>query len=72
MGRHHRDTQQFERIGMSRDYQEKFLLEQIAEYDELLASTRAPREPTAISSDHREAEGRTAERLKNLLAEARR
>jgi hypothetical protein len=26
----------FERIGMSRDYQEKFLLEQIAEYDQLL------------------------------------
>src|SRR4029079_9167779 len=26
----------FERIGMSRDYQEQFLLEQIAEYDELL------------------------------------
>ena len=26
----------FERIGMSRDYQEKFLLEQIAEYDRLL------------------------------------
>src|ERR1051325_7012404 len=26
----------FERVGMSRDYQEKFLIEQIAEYDELL------------------------------------
>jgi N12 class adenine-specific DNA methylase len=26
----------FERIGMSRDYQEKFLTEQIAEYDKLL------------------------------------
>ncbi len=26
----------FERIGMSRDYQQKFILEQIAEYDELL------------------------------------
>src|SRR5207244_4663682 len=26
----------FERIGMSRDYQAKFLLEQIAEYDQLL------------------------------------
>ena len=26
----------FERIGLSRDYQEKFLLEQIAEYDLLL------------------------------------
>ncbi len=29
----------FERIGMSRDYQEKFLVEQIAEYDELLRVT---------------------------------
>ena len=38
----------FERIGMSRDYQEKFLREQIAEYDAVAArSTPAPREPTA-------------------------
>ncbi len=35
----------FERIGMSRDYQEKFLVEQIAEYQQLLiehASQKAP------------------------------
>ncbi|QEG30308.1 hypothetical protein GobsT_51130 [Gemmata obscuriglobus] len=31
----------FERIGMSREYQEKFLREQIAEYDELLADRAA-------------------------------
>src|ERR1700704_4689802 len=31
----------FERIGMSRDYQEKFLLEQIAEYDRLLCEHAA-------------------------------
>ena len=37
VGRHHRHPQfSFERIGMSRDYQEQFLREQIAEYDQLL------------------------------------
>ena len=49
----------FERIGMSRDYQEKFLREQIDEYDELLrehASDKA-NEPQP-HQDHREAEGR--------------
>ncbi len=40
----------FERIGMSRDYQEKFLVEQIAEYDELLREHAGARVPTAISS----------------------
>ena len=43
----------FERIGMSRDYQEKFLREQIEEYNELLlrrAPARTPRAPTATSS----------------------
>ena len=42
----------FERIGMSRDYQEQFLREQIAEYDELLAraAPATEREPTATSS----------------------
>ena len=40
----------FERIGMSRDYQEKFLREQIAEYDELLREHAGRRAPTAISS----------------------
>ena len=42
----------FERIGMSRDYQEKFLREQIAEYDELLCDARRamPLADTATSS----------------------
>jgi N12 class adenine-specific DNA methylase len=31
----------FERIGMSRDYQERFLREQIAEYDQLLCDSAA-------------------------------
>ena len=33
----------FERIGMSKDYQEKFLREQIAEYEELLRDARRRR-----------------------------
>jgi len=40
----------FERIGMSRDYQEKFLLEQIAEYDQLLREHAGRKVPTATSS----------------------
>ena len=49
----------FERIGMSRDYQEKFLLEQIAEYDQLLREHAGAkgRQPQP-HQDHREAEGR--------------
>ena len=44
---------------MSRDYQEKFLLEQIAEYDRLLLRTcrQEERQPQP-HQDHREAEGR--------------
>src|SRR6202041_3130920 len=34
----------FERIGMARDYQENFLLEQIAEYDELLREHAAAKD----------------------------
>ena len=60
----------FERIGMSRDYQEKFLVEQIAEYDQLL--TRARRGnvvPIAISSrPSRSRRPQEVERLKDLLA----
>src|SRR5207247_6133960 len=40
----------FERIGMSRDYQEKFLTEQIAEYDELLREQ--DRKSTRLNSSH--------------------
>ena len=41
----------FERIGMSRDYQEKFLREQIEEYDQLLLDGAGKTNgPTATSS----------------------
>jgi N12 class adenine-specific DNA methylase len=60
----------FERIGMSRDYQEKFLLEQIAEYDQLL------REHAAVKSANRnliktieKQKAARCERLKDLLAQ---
>jgi N12 class adenine-specific DNA methylase len=60
----------FERIGMSRDYQEKFLLEQIEEYDQLLLEH--PGEKNAnrnlIKAIEKQKAAR-AERLKDLLAE---
>ena len=60
----------FERIGMSRDYQEKFLTEQIAEYDKLLlehaGSKGAGR--NLIKTIEKQKAAR-AERLKDLLAE---
>ncbi|MCX7392549.1 MAG: DEAD/DEAH box helicase family protein [Planctomycetales bacterium] len=61
----------FERIGMSRDYQEKFLLEQIAEYDELLrehAGAKGGANRNLIKTIEKQKAAR-AERLKNLLAE---
>ena len=60
----------FERIGMSRDYQEKFLLEQIMEYDELLrehAGTKGANRNLIKTIEKQNAA--RAERLKNLLAE---
>ena len=61
----------FERIGMSREYQAKFLREQIAEYDELLvdsarSSNRAQRN---IIKTIAKQKARREERLKDLLAE---
>lgn len=62
----------FERIGMSRDYQEKFLLEQIEEYDQLLRdssskdATRARRNIIKMIEKQKAAR---AARLKDLLAE---
>jgi N12 class adenine-specific DNA methylase len=60
----------FERIGMSRGYQEKFLKEQIAEYDQLL------REHAGAKGSNRnlmktieKQKAARCERLKNLLAE---
>jgi N12 class adenine-specific DNA methylase len=62
----------FERIGMSRDYQARFLREQIAEYDELLKDTARG----GSTSNHRnlikqieKQKARREERLKELLAE---
>ncbi len=62
----------FERIGMSREYQEQFLREQIEEYNELLldgASQNATRNHRNIIKTDRKAEGQAQERLKDLLAE---
>ena len=61
----------FERIGMSREYQAKFLREQIAEYDALLVesgknSNRAHR--NLIKTIEKQ-KARREERLKDLLAE---
>lgn len=60
----------FERIGMSRDYQEKFLLEQIAEYDQLLREHAGDRSANRnlIKTIEKQKAAR-AERLKDLLAE---
>ena len=56
----------FERIGMSRDYQERFLREQIEEYDQLLRDHAGNSTPRQHHQDHRETESpprRKGERL---------
>src|SRR5438067_9726501 len=60
----------FERIGMSRDYQEKFLLAQIAEYDELLREHAGAKgaNRNLIKAIEKQKAAR-AERLNDLLAE---
>jgi N12 class adenine-specific DNA methylase len=60
----------FERIGMSRHYQEKFLTEQIAEYDQLLCQHTADRgaNRNLIKTIEKQKAARV-ERLKDLLAE---
>ena len=59
----------FERIGMSRDYQEKFLVEQIAEYDELLLEHAGAKgaNRNLIKTIEKQKAARV-ERLKDLLA----
>ena len=59
----------FERIGMSRDYQEKFLIEQIAEYDALLIEHAGAKgaNRNLIKTIEKQKAAR-AERLKDLLA----
>ena len=47
----------FERIGMSKDYQERFLREQIGEYDQLLRDHAGGEHAAQHHQDHREAEG---------------
>jgi N12 class adenine-specific DNA methylase len=60
----------FERIGMSRDYQERFLTEQIAEYDQLLREHAADRgaNRNLIKTIEKQKAARV-ERLRDLLAE---
>ncbi len=60
----------FERIGMSRDYQEKFLTEQIAEYDQLLLEHAADKgaNRNLIKTIEKQKAAR-CERLKDLLAD---
>jgi SNF2 family DNA or RNA helicase len=62
----------FERIGMSREYQERFLREQIAEYDQLLCDTARNDSSKAhrnIIKTIEKQKARREERLKDLLAE---
>src|SRR5258708_33600273 len=61
----------FERIGMSKDYQEKFLLEQIAEYNELLLDSAGKNATAARRNIIKNIEKQKAAReakLKDLLA----
>ena len=62
----------FERIGMSRDFQERFLREQIAEYDRLLcdsAAADASRAHRNLIKTIEKQKAKREERLKELLAE---
>ncbi|HEX4607632.1 MAG TPA: DEAD/DEAH box helicase family protein, partial [Urbifossiella sp.] len=62
----------FERIGMSREYQERFLREQIAEYDQLLAERAAEKFSKSNRNMLKSIEKQKAARetkLKDLLAE---
>lgn len=60
----------FERIGMSRDYQERFLLQQIEEYDELLREHASERQSNRnmIKTIEKQKAAR-AEKLAQLLAD---
>lgn len=60
----------FERIGMSRDYQQRFLIEQIAEYDELLREHAGAKggNRNLIKQIEKQKAARV-ERLKDLLAQ---
>ena len=59
----------FERIGMSKDYREKFLREQVAEYDQLLRDHAGSGTPRNIIKTIEKQKARREERLKDLAAE---
>jgi N12 class adenine-specific DNA methylase/predicted RNA methylase len=59
----------FERIGMSKDYQERFLREQVAEYDQLLRDHAGSSTPRNIIKTIEKQKARREERLKILAAE---
>jgi hypothetical protein len=62
----------FERIGMSRDYQERFLREQIKEYEQLLGDTAradSSRANRNLIKTIEKQKARREEKLKDLLAE---
>jgi N12 class adenine-specific DNA methylase/predicted RNA methylase len=59
----------FERIGMSKDYQEKFLREQVGEYDQLLRDHAGGSTPRNIIKTIEKQKARREERLKQLAAE---
>jgi N12 class adenine-specific DNA methylase len=58
----------FERIGMSSDYQERFLHEQIREYEELLRDAAVGKSPRNIIKTLEKQKTRREEKLKDLAA----
>src|SRR5262249_3570629 len=59
----------FERIGMSRDDQGRFLRGQVAEYDQFLRDSAGSSTPRNIIKTIEKQKARREERLKDLLAE---
>jgi N12 class adenine-specific DNA methylase len=59
----------FERIGMSKDFQERFLREQIKEYEDLLRDSAGSSTPRNIIKTIEKQKARREERLKELAAE---
>ncbi len=59
----------FERIGMSKEYQQRFLREQIKEYEELLHDHAGSGTPRNIIKQIEKQKARREERLKELAAE---
>ena len=49
----------FERIGMSKDYQERFLNEQIEEYNQLLLDNAASKSSATFLQEHHQDSGKT-------------